>query len=91
MDVMETNLQQLCEKKWRVCISMYRKVCCLNLKSANSLQLFKFTAPSSAVMVAPGLSVSGLLEFIPEKEEEVRDRLLIHVDNTEIIEVPLLG
>lgn len=55
------------------------------------LQLFKFTASSSFQFVAPGLSVSGILEFAPEKNEEVRDCLPIHVDDTETIEVPLLG
>lgn len=55
------------------------------------LQLFKFTASSSAEVVAPGLSVSGLLEFTPEEDEEVRDCLLIHIDDVETIEIPLLG
>lgn len=55
------------------------------------MQLFKFTASRSFQFVAPGLSVSGLLEFTPEKNEEVRDCLPIHVDDTETIEVPLLG
>lgn len=61
------------------------------LFSSFLLQLFKFTAPSSAEVVAPGLSVSGLLEFTPEEEEEVRDCLLIHVDDVETIKIPLLG
>lgn len=55
------------------------------------MQLFKFTASSSAKVVAPGLSVSGLLEFTPEEEEEVRDCLLIHIDDVETIKIPLLG
>ncbi|XP_031708292.1 cilia- and flagella-associated protein 47 [Anarrhichthys ocellatus] len=55
------------------------------------LKLFKFTASSTAMVVASGLSVSGLLEFNPEEEEEVRDRLLIHVDDVETIKIPLLG
>ncbi|XP_044044267.1 cilia- and flagella-associated protein 47-like isoform X3 [Siniperca chuatsi] len=55
-----------------------------------TLKLFKFTVSSSAKVVAPGLSVSGLLEFTPEEEEEVRDCLLIHIDD-ETIKIPLLG
>lgn len=42
-------------------------------------------------MVAPGLSVSGELEFIPEKYEVVRDLFKVHVDDTDTIEIPLLG
>ncbi|XP_032362158.1 cilia- and flagella-associated protein 47 isoform X1 [Etheostoma spectabile] len=56
-----------------------------------ALKLFKFTASSSAIVVAPGLSVSGLLEFTPEEEEEVRDCLLIHIDDVETIKIPLRG
>ncbi|XP_070711754.1 cilia- and flagella-associated protein 47-like [Pempheris klunzingeri] len=55
-------------------------------------KLLKFTASSSAEAVAPGLSVSGLLEYTPDdEEEEVRDCLLIHVDDVETIKIPLLG
>uniref|UniRef100_UPI0037E78C74 cilia and flagella-associated protein 47-like n=1 Tax=Semicossyphus pulcher TaxID=241346 RepID=UPI0037E78C74 len=56
-----------------------------------ALKLFKFTASSYAEVVASGLSVSGLLEFTPEEEEEVRDCLLIHVNDVQTIKVPLLG
>ncbi|XP_055360929.1 cilia- and flagella-associated protein 47-like isoform X3 [Betta splendens] len=55
------------------------------------LKLFKFRAHSPANELAPGLSVSNLLEFIPEEEEEVRYSLLIHVDDSETIKIPLLG
>lgn len=41
--------------------------------------------------VAPGLCVSGLLEFRPEEEQVVRDCLLINVDDQETIEIPLRG
>lgn len=41
--------------------------------------------------VAPGLSLSGLLEFTPEKDQEVRDCLPIYVEDVGTIEVPLLG
>ncbi|XP_033472251.2 cilia- and flagella-associated protein 47-like [Epinephelus lanceolatus] len=58
-------------------------------KSAS--KLFKLTASSAAKVVAPGLSVSGLLEFTPEKEEEVRACLLIHIDDVETIKIPVLG
>ncbi|XP_062417325.1 cilia- and flagella-associated protein 47-like [Pungitius pungitius] len=54
-------------------------------------KFFKFTASNTAKLLAPGLSVSGLLEFTPEKEEEVRDCLLIHIDYIETIKIPLLG
>nr|XP_019960026.1 PREDICTED: cilia- and flagella-associated protein 47 isoform X1 [Paralichthys olivaceus] len=56
-------------------------------------RLFQVTAAAAAaaVSVAPGLSVSVLLQFSPEKEEVVRDCLLIHIDDVETIEVPLLG
>ncbi|XP_034461453.1 cilia- and flagella-associated protein 47-like [Hippoglossus hippoglossus] len=56
-----------------------------------AMKLFKFTAAGTSVTVAPGQSVSGLLQFTPEKEEVVRDCLLIHIDDVETIEVPLLG
>lgn len=42
-------------------------------------------------MVAPGLSVSGKLGFIPEKNKEVQDCLKVHVDDTETIDIPLHG
>ncbi|XP_045909360.1 cilia- and flagella-associated protein 47-like isoform X3 [Micropterus dolomieu] len=54
-------------------------------------KLFKFTISSSAKVLAPGLSVSGVLEFTPEEEKEVRESLLIHIDDVETIKIPLLG
>ncbi|KAM6957968.1 LOW QUALITY PROTEIN: cilia and flagella-associated protein 47-like [Tautogolabrus adspersus] len=54
-------------------------------------KLFRFTASGSAEVVAPGLSVSGLLEFTPREEKEVRDNLLIHVNDVETIKIPVLG
>ncbi|XP_044200977.1 cilia- and flagella-associated protein 47-like isoform X2 [Thunnus albacares] len=54
------------------------------------LKLFKFKVTSPAMVVAPGLSVSGVLAFTPEEEEEVTDCLLIHVDAVETIKIPLL-
>ncbi|XP_072305824.1 cilia- and flagella-associated protein 47-like [Eucyclogobius newberryi] len=51
---------------------------------------FKFTQSRSDTMVVPGLYVSGLLEFSPEKEEHVRSALMIHTDNG-TIEVPILA
>ncbi|XP_026157201.1 cilia- and flagella-associated protein 47-like isoform X2 [Mastacembelus armatus] len=56
-----------------------------------ALKLFKFTTSSPGLVLVPGLSVSGLLKFVPEEEEEVRDCLLIHVEGAETIEIPLLG
>ncbi|XP_029931399.1 cilia- and flagella-associated protein 47-like [Myripristis murdjan] len=53
-------------------------------------KLFSFKAVNAAMAVAPGLSVSCSLEFSPEREEEVRDRILLHVDALETIEIPLL-
>lgn len=58
--------------------------------SIHFLQLFKLPS-GKAEMVAPGLSVGGVLEFIPEKNEEVRDCLNVRVDDRETIEIPLLG
>ncbi|XP_061833957.1 cilia- and flagella-associated protein 47-like [Nerophis lumbriciformis] len=52
-------------------------------------KIFKFSAPRSAKNVAPGLSVSGVLEFTPQEEEEIRDCINIHIDVTQTIEVPL--
>ncbi|KAK5847639.1 hypothetical protein PBY51_016749 [Eleginops maclovinus] len=54
------------------------------------LKLFRFTASTLTKVVGPGLSVSGLLEFTPEEEEEVRDCLLIHIDDVKTIKIPLL-
>ncbi|XP_051799231.1 cilia- and flagella-associated protein 47 isoform X2 [Acanthochromis polyacanthus] len=54
-------------------------------------KLFKLTAPSQAVEVAPGLSVRGLLEFTPETEVEVRDCLLVHIDDKDTLKIPLRG
>nr|XP_020441702.1 cilia- and flagella-associated protein 47 isoform X1 [Monopterus albus] len=48
-----------------------------------TVTLFQFTAASPAMVVVPGL-------LIPEKQEEVRDCLLIHVEDTETIKIPLL-
>ncbi|KAM9328460.1 cilia- and flagella-associated protein 47-like [Pholidichthys leucotaenia] len=55
------------------------------------LKLFKFIPSGPALMVAPGLSVSGSLEFCPEEEEEITDCLLIHIDDAETLEIPLKG
>lgn len=55
-----------------------------------TLELFKFSATRPPTPVAPGLSVSGLLEFTPQKEEEVKDCLRLHVDDLETIVIPLL-
>ncbi|KAM7365486.1 hypothetical protein PAMP_016406 [Pampus punctatissimus] len=54
-------------------------------------KLFKFTVTSPAMEVlAPGLSVSGMLVFTPQgEEEEVKDCLLIHIDASETIKIPL--
>ncbi|XP_061692741.1 cilia and flagella-associated protein 47-like isoform X2 [Syngnathoides biaculeatus] len=62
-----------------------REICFENPK----LKVFKFSGPRSAKNLAPGLSVSGLLEFTPEGEEEVTDYIYIHVDASETIKVPL--
>ncbi|KAM3857125.1 cilia and flagella-associated protein 47-like [Diretmus argenteus] len=53
-------------------------------------KLFKLRMTNPATTVAPGLSVSGTLEFTPEGEEDVRDCLLLHIDELETIEIPLL-
>ncbi|XP_071320696.1 cilia- and flagella-associated protein 47-like isoform X2 [Trachinotus anak] len=56
-----------------------------------ALKSFKFISTSPAMVVAPGLSVSGLLQFTPEEEKVVRDCLLINVDDLDTIEIPLRG
>nr|XP_008283638.1 PREDICTED: uncharacterized protein CXorf22 homolog [Stegastes partitus] len=56
-----------------------------------SSKLFRFTASGQAEVVAPGLSVGGVIEFTPEEEKEVRDWLLVHIDDMDMIKVPLLG
>ncbi|KAM7003458.1 LOW QUALITY PROTEIN: FMR1-interacting protein NUFIP1-like [Tautogolabrus adspersus] len=45
-------------------------VCSTTLKKRGN-RLFRFTASGSAEVVAPGLSVSGLLEFTPKRREGV--------------------
>ncbi|KAK5608644.1 hypothetical protein CRENBAI_022655 [Crenichthys baileyi] len=52
---------------------------------------FKFIKWSQAGFVASGLSVKGILEFTPETEEEVRDSIQIHIDDQEILQVPVAG
>ncbi|KAM4602134.1 cilia and flagella-associated protein 47-like [Polymixia lowei] len=49
----------------------------------------KMWVPNPAALVAPGLSVSGSLEFTPEGEEEVRDCLLLLIDELETIDIPI--
>ncbi|XP_054654983.1 cilia and flagella-associated protein 47-like [Dunckerocampus dactyliophorus] len=53
------------------------------------LKIFKFSAPRGARNVAPGLSVSGVLEFTPQREEKITDCINIHVDVVQTIEVPV--
>ncbi|KAM9836041.1 cilia and flagella-associated protein 47-like [Aulostomus maculatus] len=60
------------------------------IMEAPRIKMFKFTAAYLSKVVAPGLSVTGLLEFTPEEEVEVRDCLLIHIDQVETIKIPLL-
>lgn len=52
--------------------------------------MFKFILTNPAEVVAPGLSISGVLTFTPEKREELSDCLLIHIDAAETINIPLL-
>ncbi|XP_041834411.1 cilia- and flagella-associated protein 47-like [Melanotaenia boesemani] len=56
-----------------------------------SLKLFRFISCSREASLAAGLSVSGLLEFRPEAEEEVRDCIHIHIDDGETVQVPVFG
>lgn len=48
------------------------------------LQVFKLTTSGEAEMEPPDLSVSGVLQFIPEKNEELRD-------DTDTSEISVLG
>ncbi|XP_058470520.1 cilia- and flagella-associated protein 47-like [Solea solea] len=66
------------------------------IKNPALKELFKFIAAAAATVgppapVAPGLSVSGVLQFTPQKDEVVTDRLLICSDDVETIEIPLRG
>ncbi|CAK6965505.1 LOW QUALITY PROTEIN: cilia and flagella-associated protein 47-like [Scomber scombrus] len=54
------------------------------------LKVFKFTLTNPAELVAPGLSISCVLTFTPEKREELSDCLLIHINAAETIKIPLL-
>ncbi|XP_056157527.1 cilia and flagella-associated protein 47-like [Lampris incognitus] len=52
-------------------------------------ELFGFKVNNPTTAVAPGLSVSGTLEFTPEGEEEVKDHLLLHIDEQETVVIPI--
>nr|XP_057907492.1 cilia and flagella-associated protein 47-like isoform X2 [Doryrhamphus excisus] len=52
-------------------------------------KIFKFSAPRGARNIAPGLSVSGVLEFTPQREEKITDCINIHIDVVQTIEVPV--
>ncbi|KAM6945797.1 cilia and flagella-associated protein 47-like [Aplochiton taeniatus] len=53
-------------------------------------KLFKLRVTNTDAAMAPGLSLTGLLEFRPNCGEKVCDRLLLALDD-EITEIPLLG
>ncbi|XP_028275748.1 cilia- and flagella-associated protein 47-like [Parambassis ranga] len=52
---------------------------------------FKEWTQQRPVVLAPGQCIRSQLEFTPVKEEEVRDHLLIHIDDSETMKIPLLG
>nr|XP_046174926.1 cilia- and flagella-associated protein 47-like [Oncorhynchus gorbuscha] len=53
-------------------------------------KLFKFRVTNTEAPIAAGLSLSGTLEFRPEKDEDVCDRLLLVLED-KAIEIPLLA
>ncbi|KAM4711439.1 LOW QUALITY PROTEIN: cilia- and flagella-associated protein 47-like [Anableps anableps] len=55
------------------------------------LKLFKLTGLSKDGFVPPGFFVRGKLEFTPDTDEEVRDSIKIHIDEQEILQIPVTG
>ncbi|XP_071186802.1 cilia- and flagella-associated protein 47-like [Salvelinus alpinus] len=53
-------------------------------------KLFKFRVTNTETPIAAGLSLSGTLEFRPEKDEDVCDRLLLVLED-KAMEIPLLA
>ncbi|XP_036840292.1 cilia- and flagella-associated protein 47-like [Oncorhynchus mykiss] len=53
-------------------------------------KLFKFKVTNTETPIAAGLSLSGTLEFRPEKDEDVCDRLLLVLED-KAMEIPLLA
>ncbi|XP_029603297.1 cilia- and flagella-associated protein 47 [Salmo trutta] len=53
-------------------------------------KLFKFRVTNTETPIAAGLSLSGSLEFRPEKDEDVCDRLLLVLED-KAMEIPLLA
>ncbi|XP_046887323.1 cilia- and flagella-associated protein 47-like [Hypomesus transpacificus] len=51
-------------------------------------KLFRLKVNNPCTSIAPGLSMTGCLDFSPDKEEEVRDRLLLLLED-EATEIPL--
>eukprot|EP00079_Xenopus_tropicalis_P021661 XP_012813080.1 PREDICTED: cilia- and flagella-associated protein 47 isoform X1 [Xenopus tropicalis] len=51
---------------------------------------FTFTVQNPEKPIACGLQVTGTVEYRPTKKEDIRDRLLVFVDQ-DVINVPLLG
>ncbi|XP_074785727.1 cilia- and flagella-associated protein 47 [Athene noctua] len=51
---------------------------------------FKLIVENPEKPVASGLQVTALVEYFPEKEEDLRDRLLLLIEN-DTVDIPLLG
>ncbi|XP_074672980.1 cilia- and flagella-associated protein 47 [Strix aluco] len=51
---------------------------------------FKLIVKNPEKPVASGLQVTALVEYYPEREEDIRDRLLLLIEN-DTVDIPLLG
>ncbi|XP_077199055.1 cilia- and flagella-associated protein 47 isoform X2 [Paroedura picta] len=51
---------------------------------------FKLIVENPKKPVASGLRITAIVEYLPDQEEDLRDRLLLYVDK-KIIEIPLIG
>ncbi|XP_039602238.1 cilia- and flagella-associated protein 47-like [Polypterus senegalus] len=53
-------------------------------------KLFKLSVANQDKPIAPGLMLTAVVEYIPEKDEDFRDRLILLADE-DVIEIPLLA
>lgn len=60
-----------------------------NLKNYFKLQ-FKLIVENPEKPVAPGLQVTAFVEYYPESEEDLQDRLLLLIED-DVVDIPLLG
>lgn len=60
-----------------------------NLKNYFKLQ-FKLIVENPEKPVASGLQVTAFVEYYPEREEDLQDRLLLLIED-DVVDIPLLG